>query len=103
MERARFAEQGCDLLGERAAQVGQILPRLEPAHELRRCGHADIGADQRLLEPLPRRVVAGIERGRRQFGRERPAALRQRVPQPREEPGALRLRLGLRVLLAEEL
>ena len=59
VERRRLAEQRGDLLGERGLQLGQVLARLEPADQLGRRAHADVGVDQRLLEPLPRRVVLG--------------------------------------------
>ena len=74
----------------------------EPAHELGRCAHADIRADQRLLEPLPRKLVAGIERRRGQLLRERAPALRERVAQPREHSGALFFRFVC-TSLAEQL
>jgi hypothetical protein len=103
VERPGIAEQGRELVGERVAELRQVLARLEPLDEL--CGRrdADVCADERFLEALPGRVVTGIERGGRKLGGERAAALRERIPQPREEPGTVRLGLGLRILLAEEL
>ena len=101
VQRRGLAEQRCELLGERLVQVGEVLASLQSAHELGRRAHADVGTDQRLLEPLPRRVVTGIERRGRELGRERAPALRERVAQAREQPGAIVLRLGLCVLLAE--
>ena len=67
-ERRRLAEQGLDLLDERVLEIAGDAARLEPAHELGRGGHADVAADQRLLEPLPRLVVGRVE-GRRRRAR----------------------------------
>ena len=84
------AEQRLDLLGERLTEVGQLTARLEPPHDLGRRRHADISVDQRLLEPLPRLLVAG-SKPRRELGRQRPPALRERVAQPPEETRLLGL------------
>ena len=54
-------------------------------------GHADVAADQRLLEPLPGLVVARIERRGRDLLRERAAALRERLAHAAEEARALGL------------
>ncbi len=58
-QHRRIAEQRLDLLGERLAQVAELAARLEPPDELRRRRDADVGADQRDLEPLPRILLAG--------------------------------------------
>ena len=103
LERRRLSEERGELLRERSIQVGEVRTALEPLHELGRRAHADVGANQRLLEPLPGRVVTGIERRGRKLGRERAPALRERVAQAREQSGAILLGLWLCVLLAEEL
>ena len=79
VERRGFAEQARDLLGECGVEFGEILPGLEPLHELSGCRHADVRANQGFLEPLPRCVVARIECRRRQLGGERLTTLRERV------------------------
>ena len=94
VECARIAEQLCDLLRERLAEVAERAARLEPAHELGGRAHADVGLDQRLLEPLPRELVARVEGGRGDLLGERAARLRERVAEAREEPRPFRLRLG---------
>ena len=101
-ERARVAEQALELLRQRRAKVAVGAARLQPLHELGRGGHADVGHDQRLLEPLPGRLVGGVEGGERDLGRQRLAALRERVAQPGEEARALLLGLGGAVRLAEQ-
>ena len=103
MEDPRLAEQRLDLLGERGAELAEVGPRLEPPDELGGRRHADVGGDQRLLEPLPRLLVARVERGRGELLGERAARLPERVAQTREEARPLVLRLRRRVLLAEEL
>ena len=101
LDARRLAEELRDFLGEGVVQLAEIRPALEPADELRRRRHADVARDQRLLEPLPRRRVAGIEgRGGKLLG-ERAAAASERVPEPREEAGAL-LRLGHGAAVAEQ-
>ena len=103
VERRRLAEKRRDLVRERFAEIAELAARLEPLHELRRRRHADVGLDQRLLEPLPREVVAGIERRDRDLLRERAPRLRERLAQPREPAGALRLGLGRSVGFAQQL
>ena len=76
VERAGLAEQLGDLLGERLAEVAELAARLEPADELGGRADADVARDQRLLEPLPVLVVAGIE-GR---GGELPVSARRLLP-----------------------
>ena len=101
-ERRRRAEQLLDLLRERLAEVAHLAARLEPPHDLRRRANADVAVDERLLEPLPGLLVARVERACGDLGRERAPALRERVAQPAEEAGPLRL-VGRGRLVAEEL
>src|SRR5262249_36183971 len=100
-----LAEELGDLLGERRVQLRQLAARLEPPHELRRGADAHVARDERLLEPLPVRIVARIE-GRRgsKLARQRPARLRERVAEAREEASsAFLLHLASRVRLTEQL
>ena len=90
-EHRRVAEERLDLLGERLTEIAQLAAGLEAPHELRRRGNADVGADQRHLEPLPRVLLCGVERGS-ELRDECPSALAQRVAKPREEATPL---LGL--------
>ena len=105
VEDRRLAEELGHLLRERRVQIRELAARLEPAHELGGRADADVARDQRLLEPLPVGVVAGVERRRRgELAGQRPARLRERVAQPREEPAAAApLGLGRRVRLAQQL
>ena len=50
---------------------------LQPPHDLGRRADADVAVDERLLEPLPGLLVAGIEGARRDLGRQRTATLRE--------------------------
>jgi hypothetical protein len=93
VERRRVAEHPRDLVRQRLAEVADLLPRLEAPDELRRRGHADVGGEERLLEPLPRALVRGIERRNGDLLGERAARARERVAQPADE--ALPGRLGL--------
>ena len=93
VQRAGLAEHLGDLLRERAVQVGQVVAGLEPAHELGGRADADVALDQRLLEPLPVLVVAGIEGRGGQLAGESAAALAERVAQAAEEAVALLGRL----------
>ena len=103
VERGRLAEQCLDLLGERLLQAVEVAARLEPADELDRRGHANVGGEQRLLEALPRLVVGRIELGRDELLLQRPPALPERIAEAGEEAGALlRVDLGLR-LVAQQL
>ena len=88
-----LAEHLGDLLRERAVQVGQVVAGLEPAHELGGRADADVALDQRLLEPLPVLVVAGIEGRGGELAGESAAALAERVAQAAEEAVALLGRL----------
>ena len=103
VEARRLAEERRHLLRERRREVGELAARLEPAHELGRGAHADVGREQRLLEPLPRLVVVRVERRDRDLLGERAAAARERVAQPAEEPGALDLGLVRPLGVAEKL
>ncbi len=76
-ERRGLAEQHRDLVRQRGVQITDLAARLEPAHELCCRANADVGANQRFFEPLPRELVAGIERGGSELLRERAATLRQ--------------------------
>ena len=100
---ARLAEERGDLLGERARELGQVLPRLEAPDQLGGRAHADVGVDQRLLEPLPRRVVLGIEGRDDDLLGERTPRLAERFAQAAEETAALLVGLGARVRLAQQL
>ena len=99
VERRRLAEERGDLLGERRLQLGQVLPRLEAADQLGGRAHADVGVDQRLLEPLPRGVVVRVERRDLQLLGERPPRLAERLAQPPEDAAPLLGALLLRRLV----
>ena len=101
VQHGRLAEEQRDLLGQRRAQLADVATRFEPAHELGRRGHADVGLQQRFLQPFPGEVVAGIERGDGELLGERAPRLRQRVAQARKEARPLRLRLGRGLLFAK--
>ncbi len=103
VERRRLAEQRGDLLRERGLQLGQVLPRLEAANQLRRRPDADVGVDERLLEPLPRGVVLRVERGDLQLLGERAARLAERLAQPPEDAAALLGALLLRGGVTQQL
>jgi hypothetical protein len=60
-KRRRNAEQGLDLLRERLAEVTELTAGLEPPDELGGGRNADVGADQRDLEPLPRVLPRRVE------------------------------------------
>ncbi len=62
-QRPRLAEQPLDLLRERRVELAEFAPPAQPLDEHVRGSHAHVGADQRLLEVLPRLVVEGIEAG----------------------------------------
>ena len=91
-ERRRLAEQRLDLLDERVLEVARDAARLESPDELGGRRHADVAADERLLEPLPRLVVGRVEAGRRELGGERPAALRERLAHARRRNRCARAR-----------
>ena len=91
-ERGRVAEQQLDLLGQRLAEVAELAAGLEPPHDLGRRPHADVAVDERLLEPLPRLLVACVEGAGGDLGGQRPAALRERVAQAAEEAASARAR-----------
>ena len=102
IDARRLAEELRDFGGERVVEVAEIGARLEPAHELRGRGHADVAGDQRLLESFPR-GVAGIEGRGRELLRERTAAAPERVAQAREHARALLRALLLGPPVAEQL
>ena len=79
-ERARLAEHGRSLLDECLGQISDLAAGLEPRDELGGGRHADVGGDQRLLEPLPGLVVGGIEGGGGELVGERAAALARANP-----------------------
>src|SRR5581483_2599310 len=76
---------------------------LEPRHELRRRADADVALEQRLLEPLPRRIVGRIERSDRELLRQRTPRARERVTQTADEAALRLLRLVRSLAVAEEL
>ena len=88
-ERRRLAEELLDLLRERLAER-PISPRASSRRTSSAVArNADVAADQRLLEPLPRFIVGRIERAGDDLLRQRTTALGERVAQPREEARAL--------------
>ena len=89
VQRPGLAEHLRDLLRECAVQVGQLVACFQPSHELGRRADTDVALDQRLLEPLPVLVVAGIEGRGRQLAGEGAATLAERVAQAAEEAVAL--------------
>ena len=97
---ARLAEQCGDLLDERLPEIVDVAPPAEPLDQLVGRGHAHVGRDQRLLERLPRLVVARVEAPNRQS--DRGARPTERAAQPSEEASSL-LRLVGVVLVAEQL
>ena len=101
-ERRRLAEEKLDLLRERVGQRPELTTRLEPAHELGRGRDPDIAANQRLFETLQCFIVSRIERDGDELLRQRPTALAERIPQPREEALAL-VAVGGRLLVAQQL
>ena len=101
VERRRLAEQCLDLLGERMLQAVEVAARLEPAHELDRRGHANVGGEQGLLEAL-RLVVDGSNSAAASCSASA-RRLFERLAEAREQAGALlRVDLGLR-LVAQQL
>ena len=96
------SEDVLDLRDERVAEPARDAARLEPAHQLGGRGHADVAADERLLESLPRLVVRRVETRGRELGRQRLPTLGERVPHAGEEARSLGL-VGRRDLVAEEL
>ena len=67
---------------------------LELSDDLRGRRRADVGVDQRLLEPLPRLVAQILEQRRLDLAGERLAGLAQVLAQPAEHPAAPLLSLG---------
>ena len=80
----------------------ELATGLEAPHDLGRGADADVAVDESLLEPLPGLLVGGVERAGRDLGRQRAAALRERVAQAAEEAAPLRL-VGRGRLVTEEL
>jgi hypothetical protein len=102
VEGGRTAEDALDLLGQRLLEAPDRATHLQPAYELGGRLDADVASDQRLLEPLPGRVVAGIEGCSRELLLESAAALRERLAHPGEEPAPLGL-VRARRLVTEQL
>jgi hypothetical protein len=65
VEDRSLAEELGHLLGKRGVQIRELATRLQPPDELSGGADADIAGNERLLEPLPVRVVTGIEGRRR--------------------------------------
>jgi hypothetical protein len=63
VEHRRLTEELGHLFRERRVQVRELAARLETTDELGSRTDADVAGDQRLLEPLPVRIVARIEGG----------------------------------------
>jgi len=84
VQDVRLAEQRGRFVDERLGQVAGVATRFQPAHDLGGRGYADVGPQQRLLEPLPGEVVAGVEGGDLDLLGQRAARLRERVAQARE-------------------
>ena len=80
-----LAEHRRDLLRQRLAEVAELAARLQPLDQLGRRRDADVGGDQRLLQPLPGRVVLRVEGRDRDLLRQRPARAAERVAQAAEE------------------
>src|SRR5205085_7529169 len=92
-ELPRLAEQSGGLVDQGLAEIAELATRFESPDELGSRWNADVRGDQRLLQPLPRRVVGRVESSRRDLLGQRPAALAERVAQSGEEPARLRARL----------
>jgi hypothetical protein len=90
-------------LGEAPAERLATLHRaalglhLELGHDARGGRRPDVGHDERLLQPLPRLVVEGVEQRGLDLGPERLAGLGEVLAQPPEEAAAAfgRLLCGL--------
>ena len=65
VEARRAAEQRLHLFDETVLQTARRPPQLEATNQLGGRGHADVAADERLLEPLPRVSVGRVERAPR--------------------------------------
>ena len=85
VQARRLPEQPRNLLLQGRSEIGAVATSLQPQDELCSGRYADVGCDQRLLEPLPRRRVAGVEGRDRDLLGQRAAALAERVPQAREQ------------------
>ena len=102
-EPAGLAEEARGLLNEGFAEIAELAARLEASDELRSRRHADVSGKQRLLQPLPGRVVGWVEGSGRDLLGQRSAALAQRVAQTREESARFRARLRPGGIVAEQL
>jgi sugar phosphate isomerase/epimerase len=105
VEDRSLAEELGHLLGKRGVQIRELATRLQPPDELSGGADADIAGNERLLEPLPVRVVTGIEGRRRgELAGESLPRLGERVAEAREESAAaLLVRLRRRIRLAQQL
>jgi hypothetical protein len=84
VEHGSLAEELGHLLGKRGVQIRELATRLQPPYELGGRADAYVPRDERLLEPLPIRVVAGIEGSRRcELAGESLARLGERVAEAR--------------------
>src|SRR5205085_3386397 len=72
----------------------ELAARFESPDELGGRWNADVRGDQRLLQPLPRRVVGRVESSRRYLLGQCPAALAERVAQTGEESRSEERRVG---------
>ena len=82
VEDRRLPEELRNLVGECLVELRELASRFEPAHELGGGTDADVAGDERLLESLPVRLVAGVEHRRSELPCECPARPRERVAQP---------------------
>jgi len=94
--------------------VGAIVPLIDPDIEILAAARQerglpafvpdpDVGGDQGLLQALPGALVAGVEGSGGELTRERAAALRERVPKPREEAPPLVVALRRAPLAPQQL
>ena len=102
-ERRRLAEQRCDLLRERLAEVVELAARLEPAHELGRRAARRRRRGSAPPRAAPRPLVGRVEGG----GRELPVSARRLLPSESrsrpKKPLLLLVRLVRPPRVAEEL
>jgi hypothetical protein len=105
VEDGSLSEELGYLLGECGVQIRELAAGLQPPDQLSCRADADVAGDERLLEPLPVRVVAGIEgRSSDQLAGESLARLRERVAEAGEEAAApFVVRLRRRIRLAQQL
>src|SRR5919197_2819821 len=86
-ELPRLAEHPRDLFLQPGAEIA-VSPGLQRLYKLRGGRDADVRGDQRLLEPLPGRLLGRVEAPQRELLGQGTAALPERLAQPREEPRA---------------